>query len=411
MHDCERAAALEHFIPLRKADLVRMLREDAALPVQEREQFDQFCELVAATIHHDYHGRLEDLKEAYASFDPDADPRPRVEATPTEREELAGELFTRFESLLERANYRRLSRQDLEQALRATSVGGVNLSVDFKIFERLEVFVRGESTGCRTRRRWRKFLRSEDVPVPTYERLALIFRLRSGSGAAQKLDANSVALKLFKSIPKEDVEMLLPGSQVRMTLLDRGRILLPTVSGLTLTAVKLLQGAATLALATVNELLGFLGLIGGAIGYGIKSFFGYLRTKDKYTLTLTRSLYYQNLDNNAGVLFRLLDEAEEQEFREAVLAWSLLHRNGSRGATEQELDQHAEGWLRERCSLTVDFEVGDALGKLERMNLAHRSANRWHAVSLPAALETLDRAWDECFAYNKPTVLPLRRAA
>ena len=70
--------------------------------------------------------------------------------------------------------------------------------------------------------------------------------------------------------------------------------------------------------AVVN-LASVLGLVGGTIGYGIRSFYGYLNTKNKYQLSLTESLYYQNLDNNAGVFFRLLDEAEEQENCESML--------------------------------------------------------------------------------------------
>jgi len=411
-NDASTPASREHFIPLRKTDLVRLLTDDHRLLPYERVPFGQFCELVGATIHHAYHGRLEELKAAYAPFDPDADPPPLSLPSGPERERLAATLFEQFEALLERANYRLLPRAELEAALRSTSEGGVNLQVDFSIFDRLEVFVRGETQAQHTRHRWRNFHRAEQFAVPTYQRLALLFRLKKTSELTQPLDSQAVVLKLFKNIPKVDVETLLPGSRIRMTLLDRGRILLPTVSGLALTAFKVINGAAAIALATVHELLGFLGLVGGTLGYGLRSFFGYLQTKDKYTLTLTRSLYYQNLDNNAGVLFRLLDEAEEQEFRETVLAWWLLHQCGSGGTTEQQLDEQAEAWLRDSCSLNVDFEVADALDKLQRMNLAHRSADqRWRSVGLKPALETLDRAWDECYAFHQPKILQLRRAA
>ena len=70
----------------------------------------------------------------------------------------------------------------------------------------------------------------------------------------------------------------------------------------------------------IYGLFAFVVLVGGTLGYGVKSFFGYLRTKDKYQLHLTRHLYYQNLGNNKGVLFRMIHDAEEQEFREAILA-------------------------------------------------------------------------------------------
>jgi len=52
-------------------------------------------------------------------------------------------------------------------------------------------------------------------------------------------------------------------------------------------------------------------------GYGYKSYHSHTVKKTRYSLQLTKSLYFQTLDSNAGVLFRLLDEAEEQECREA----------------------------------------------------------------------------------------------
>ena len=118
---------------------------------------------------------------------------------------------------------------------------------------------------------------------------------------------------------------------------------------------------------------------------------GYLRTKDKYQLNLTRSLYYQNLDNNAGVLFRILDEAEEQECREVILAYALLRRRaGEIGWTEDELDAATERFLHDALGFAVDFEVADALQKLVRLGCASvDETGRWRAVSLNAAQESL----------------------
>lgn len=401
------ARSREHYIPLRKADLVRYLTADAALDLEERARVASLCKLLDATIHHHYHARLEALKEAYAAFDPDAEARPREQLDEAEREAVARDLFAQFAELLERANFRRLSQEELELAMEAASDWSVNVHVDLSIFEQLEVFVRGDVIGQKTRRRMTNGFRREQVDVPTYQRLALIFRLKP-KAAIKKLDSAAVVLKLFKNIPKADVEMLLPGTTVRMTLLDRGKILLPTLSGVGVTAVKLIHGAATLATASLQGMLALLGLLGGTVGYGVKSFMGYLRTRDKYHLNLTRSLYYQNLDNNAGVLFRLLDEAEEQEFRETLLGWWLLREFRSTGATAEQLDAAAERWLQEKCALDIDFEVADSLDKLLRLGLAHplpvgpRTAPRYRAVSSAEALQILDRAWDETFNFHTP---------
>ena len=56
-------------------------------------------------------------------------------------------------------------------------------------------------------------------------------------------------------------------------------------------------------------------------GYGYKQWHGYQVTKQSYAKMLVESLYYQNLDNNAGVITQLVDEAEEQECRETILAY------------------------------------------------------------------------------------------
>lgn len=395
-------AGREHFIPLRPADLVQKLADESSVTIFDREHFRQFCRLAEATIHHEYHSRLVELKTAYAPFDPDSDAAPGVELTTGERNARCRRLFDRFDALLTRANYRRLSRHDLEEALRTPSDDGLSLFLDLAIFERLEIYTRGDCELPRVGRSWRTLWRGEERLVPTFRRLAIIFRLQQQTPHTDPLDTRAVVLKLFKNIPRQDVETLLPGANIRIGWLEQAKIVLPTLSGVGLTIFKLLKGAAAVAFASLYGLFAFLALVSGIVGYGMKSFYGYLRTREKYQLSLTRSLYFQNLDNNAGVLYHLVNEAEEQEFRELVLAWWLLWRGGLQGAKAAELDAAAEQWLRSRFGLSVDFEVADALAKLERLGLATKSpTGRWRCINMEAALVALDRAWDEQFAYHQ----------
>lgn len=404
-------ALREHFIPIRKSNVVRRLLADPRLPDDQRERFEQMCFILAATLHYQYHARLEELKDLYAPFDPDRDTSGVEDEADSALPQQVTQLFDRFVSLLERANYRKLSQADIEMALHAASHEGVNLDVDFEVFDRLEIYSRGTGVTRKTRRRLRRFYRAERVELPVYRRLIMMFRLREHRRLGRHADSHAVYMKLFKDIPQVDLEMLLPGSRIRMTLLDRSRILLPTLSGLALTLFKIIKGAIVLTLAGAYGLLGLLGLVGGTIGYGVKSFFGYLRTKDKYQLNLTRNLYFQNLDNNAGVLFRLLDDAEEQEFREAILAYFLLWRDApAEGWTQDELDASAESLLRQWLDQEVDFEVDDAVDKLVRMNLVELSPDgRLRAVPIDEALRKLDHTWDNLFTYNTPdNVVPDR---
>jgi hypothetical protein len=392
----------EHFIPLRPADLVQKLADEASVTIFDREHFRKFCQLAEATIHHEYHSRLVELKTAYAPFDPDSDAAAGPELTAGERTARCRRLFDRFDALLTRANYRRLTRQQLEEALRTPSDDGLSLHLDLSIFERLEIYTRGDCRLPRVGRSWRSLWRDQERLVPTYRRLAIIFRLKQQTPHTDPIDTRVVVLKLFKNIPQQDVETLLPGANIRIGWLEQAKIVLPTLSGVGLTIFKLLKGAAAVAFASLYGLLAFLALVSGVVGYGMRSFYGYLRTREKYQLSLTRSLYFQNLDNNAGVLYHLVNEAEEQEFRELALAWWLLWRGGLQGARADELDAAAEKWLKERCGLAVDFEVADALAKLERLGLAAKSpTGRWRCISIEAALAALDRAWDEQFAYHR----------
>lgn len=378
----------EHYLPLRRSIVTRALT--ATLPCGgPQEEFREFCRLLEAVVHDGCRAHLAELKEAYLPFDPDCETLPRPALDSAANHDQVARVFAAFAELLTQANFRKLTRAEVDQAANAASEWGLDLHVDYECFERLEVYVRGDVIGRRERRVWWNWFRSEMARVPTYQRLALIFRLKSASDQEDAAAAHPITLKLFKNIPKADVDTLLPGTRVRMTWFDHGQIVLPTLSGVALTLFKLVQGVLAVASLSLMGLLSLLGLIGGTIGYGVKSFHGYLRTKERYHFTLTRNLYFRNLDNNAGVLHRLVDEAEEQEFRELLLGWSLLWHAGRSGMTEERLDEAAERWLANEMGISADFECDDALESLRDLQLVERHDDAWRAVPLPLACERL----------------------
>ena len=403
----------EHFIPIRRADLLQRLA--TLVEPEHREAILSLGQILSATFHHQFHQRMESLKQDYVSLDPDRDTQ-LVEAdhhSDTSNSDPATSFFDATIDLLERANFRRLSQDDIEAAMQGSSDWGVNLQVDFDLFDRLELYARGDVVQTRTRRRLRNRYREEQIELPVYQRLVLAFKLKPGNTVQQDSNPDQIYLKLFKDIPQIDLEMLLPGTRVRISKVDKGKILLPTMSGITLALIKIIKGVALLATATLTGLLSFLGILGGTVGYGVKSFLGYLRTKDKYHLNLTRSLYFQNLDNNAGVLHRLLDEAEEQETREALLGWFLLWQQAPEiGWTDEQLDDCAERFLSNQFDVDVDFEVEDALQKLDFLGLSRRdSEGRWTATPLAESLRRLDHAWDNLFQWNNDDFTDVQRVA
>src|SRR5438045_3228615 len=91
----------EHYIPIRKRELVDLLCASSQLPEADREPFRQFCQILTSIYHFEYHTRLEDLKHAYAPFDPDADTQTLTVLGPDEKQGRLDGLFTSFISLLE----------------------------------------------------------------------------------------------------------------------------------------------------------------------------------------------------------------------------------------------------------------------------------------------------------------------
>lgn len=397
----------EHFIPLRKTDLAELLLHDKQLPPPQREPFGQFCRLVSATFHFEYLAKLEELKDAYAPFDPDADTKPAKPLYPEERKEREDKVFAAFAALMERANFKQLKREEIEQALhQKPSDWGLHLDLDLNtVFERLEVYVRGDVVREESRRSWRTLWRRMRHPVPTYQRLALILKLRPSRRVDPNLDVNRIYFKVFKDVAKSDVDMQLPGGRPRMTRLDKALIFYPLLVGVALLIYHLftqilgkdLSKFDFMTLASVAS----LSLAAGFCGYAYRSIHAYHTKRQAYVLQLVRSLYFKALDSNEGALMRLFDEAEEQECRETYLAYFCLWRFAPpQGWTPAQLDDYVEMYLEGAAGLKVDFEIGDALAKLERMHLVRKDGGQYHAVPLDKALEMLDWTWDNYFKYN-----------
>src|SRR5262249_52783174 len=144
--------------------------------------------------------------------------------TGPERIDALEQLFKTFVHLMTRANYCRLTRAEMEVVMKGASEWGVDLDVAWDAFDKVEVFYRGKGKGKRTRRHWLFWWRNCEVTIPTFAWVAVIFKQRSHERLSEEADTQSVFLKLFKDIPCEDIEMLLPGGQIKMPTLERWKL-------------------------------------------------------------------------------------------------------------------------------------------------------------------------------------------
>ena len=413
------------FIPLRHADLKSALIETLSLQGSQLESFETLYRRITAIFHVEHQATLLRLEETYELLDPDSQLVSLESLGESERGDVGDHLIDQVSGLLFSAHYKRLTRKEIQRAIDIGWQWGVKLDVDFEMFDRLEIFARGYRKVDVHRRRWQRGYFRETIELPEFSRLIMVFRVKENSDKKSKikLDSRFVYLKTFKDIPESDVEILLPGSKIRLTKMDRAKILFPTLSGMAITIYKISRSALLLGLAfSWNTFFGLAVLIGGSIGYLVKSVLSYFRTKNDYQSGLTKNLYLKNLDNNLGVLYRILNEAEEQEVSETILAYTVLWKHPdfqSTGARFRQLDEAVEAFIKsavcdapsevvvdedvdcgvngcDRLHLAadVDFEVHDALGKLARLGLATVDrSGYWKAVPIEQANEKIAQRW------------------
>jgi hypothetical protein len=407
------------FIPFRKEDIVAMCCDMSILKASEAEEFREFYRILAALFHFEFHHRLETLKNCYAPFNPDADTHPLKDYLPEEKRLLQKKLVDEMTAVLNSANFEKVTAKDLEQALTEESLFKIRLEVDFDDFEDVIFFRRGESVKQETIESFYG-LRKKRFSFTNYDRVAVYLKFKEkqyfDDRGRKKTNfvPGSTIIKLFHNVPKADLEMLFPNSEVRMKTIDKLIIGVPaTVSGVVVIATKL--GATLVLLASLFAF--WLGISQEeaqlnqkhliALGVGLATMGGFLfrqiskfkNRKIKFMKALSDNLYFKNLDNNAGVFHHLIDAAEEEEVKEAVLAYFFLLKE-NRPMEKTELDGLIEKWFDDRWNCRIDFEIDDALKKLERLELVTRDGDFLQCLPLAEAKRKLDHIWDNYFTFN-----------
>jgi hypothetical protein len=393
----------ERALPVRQGDLTRMLLAEPGIGETERRLLQAIGQILGATFHSEFFDRLRQLKELYAPLDPDADYISLGAHTHHRTEHSDEEFLAPFEATLDQANYRSLDLDVIKEAISAPNEMGLTYTPDFSLFEHLRVYVRGFTRITRECRRFSTRFRKRKVALDAYQRLIVALKFKPGSDLGPLVRANVLYLRMFKDVPHVDMEMHLPeqGTKVRMRWIDKAQLASPLVMGLPTIVAKVLELASPGPGALV-------GLIAAPITMGVNSLFGFHRAKQRHLYTMIHKLYYMTLANNASVLTRLIDSAEDEEYKEAMLAYFFLWRGpepaGARAEpwtwTVQALDACIEKYLRQRTGVEINFEVSDALKKLFRLGLATADAQgRLRATPLHQALEVLDRHWDDTFKY------------
>lgn len=415
----------DRFIPLRKADLIDLCLQESAwhetneapLVADDKKAFLTLCELVIATLHFEYHQTLEVLKDSYAPFDPNADTLMLGDVSESALDNKQKRFSQVFAEVLNAANFEKVTEQDLQDALQEESLFKVRLAVEFEDFAQVVFYRRGEHQRTET---LSKFwgLKKQSIVFTNYDKVAVYIKFKDAAYFKHKnrntahFEPGATIIKLFQNVPKADLEMLFPNSEVRMRTLDKAIIGGSAVVGGTIVLVTKL-GASLLLLGGLfsywlglsdkevtigsQELLA-LG-IGASVlgGFIFKEWSKFKNRKLKFMKALADNLYFKNLDNNAGVFHHLIDAAEEEECKEVILAYYFLLASRD-GLSKEQLDSTIENWFVQKFGFDIDFEIEDALNKLIRFGMVEQTNNIFKANSIAKAQTALDTKWDDLFS-------------
>ena len=405
----------DHFIPARKIDVLEAVIAHGALASEpEREQFRQLCRLLGAIYHYQYFDQLERLRNDYFYFSPDTDGHARFDSATVER--AYGDLIDALTKVLHGANFIEVPHEEIERAHREHGIVRVNIRAPLDDYREVRFFRRGHHNETVEISKWFGFGK-RSVEFGVYDDVVLLVTMKTADTGKKrdlkpKIRPGAVLLKYFRDIASADLNALFPDVKVVMGFRDRLMLGVPALIGgvpillklaSTLTVLFLVAGFY-LGLSNVvrdEEMAGALAAVSGLIalgGFMVTQWVRFQRQSLMHQKILSDNVYYRNINNNAGIFDYIIGEAEEQECKEAFLAYYFLLKDGA--PTEDALDRRIETWLKETFDADVDFECDDALAKLERLDLLKRDGDKLSVLPLGEALIRLDRIWDNFFPFD-----------
>lgn len=408
----------EHFLPVTCYALVDRLTAPNTWPPGVADDARRFFRYLDYWRQQRHATALMHLQEAYEAFSPDSDLFVTRQYTAAERNQMLADVIAGISRLVTQANYILVPRTQVAEAmLSRESHYGLDLKVDFEAFDELIVAYRGESVTRAQRRKISRFFRREEFEVPIYRRMIVLFKLKTVEqhvedvlrtanvtrSAAEKLVRNSrdhipeqikpdnVYIKIFKNIPKSDVEMVFPNTEVKFRMQDK---LWLGVTGGGALGAGVFGAAGKLALAFSNPITA-AGAVGGIGLVLFRQIMNVMNQKQRYMQVLAQNLYFHSMADNRGAMSKLADRAAEEDFKEEVLLYSVLAKEQVNRAELAEVDSAIQAYIESIFGLQVDFEISDALERLLADGIVREDA-AGNLTALPPreAADHIDGMWD-----------------
>lgn len=407
----------ERFIPVTRFALLDRLTASEVWPAGQAQDARRLFRYLDHWRRQQYNAQLHQLEETYEPFSPDSDLLMTRTFTPDERRVMQRRVIEGMERILEQANYVRIDHTDVEQILTRDSAYGLDLHVDLDAFEEVLLCYRGATNKRDQRRRWQRFYLKEEFDVPIFQRLFLLFKLkpfevrvrevmqqeklssreaekivkRKRAGMPDDVRDDNIYMKLFKNIPRSDLEMVFPNTEVRFRLFDKLWLGATASGGLGLGAV----GAAGKIAVLATNPFAALGALVGLGGVAFRQATNFMNQKQRYMVVMAQNLYFHALADNRGVMLKLAARAAEEDIKEEMLLYSVLAKEQANRRDLPDIDEAIERYLNANFGVSVDFDIPDALSRLLADGIVSEAADGTLTTLPPAeAALHIDRKWD-----------------
>ncbi|KAL6135979.1 hypothetical protein ACLB2K_068204 [Fragaria x ananassa] len=227
-------------------------------------------------------------------------------------------------------------------------------------------------------------LRMNTIQEPTFDRIIVVYRQAT---TVEDRPERGIHIKHFKSIPMADLEIVLPEKK------NPGLKPMDWLSFIASAVVGLVAVVTSIETSKV-DLWVIFAIISTVIGYCAKTYFSFQQNLAQYQNLITQSMYEKQLDSGRGTLLHLCDDVIQQEVKEVIVCFYMLMEQGK--ATLPDLDRWCEDLIKEQFNDDINFDVDDAVKKLEKLGIVTRDTlGRYSIVGLKRANEVIGITTEE----------------
>jgi hypothetical protein len=409
----------DRFIPLRKSDLIDGLVAAGHLDEGEQARFRQFARQLGAVFHYQYFEQLDQLREAYFHFDPEVDP---LSCGPAQDLEAAyRRLSEEVVRVLTEASFIEITHDEIIRAFAEHALVRVKLKAPIEEYRDVRMFRRGSHLETIDEPVWRG-LRRGSREIEVFDDVVMMVATRPGSDtplnarkalwgvrrSRPKIRGGAVLFKYFRHVARGDLEALFPNVRVVMSLSDQLMLGVPAIVGGIPILIKLASTLVILFLVAGfylgvngtlrdNDVEQALAALSGLFALGafmLRQWGNFHRQSLIHQKQVTDNIYYRNINNNSGIFNYLIGEAEEQEWKEALLAYYGL-LTAAEPLTRKTLETRMEDLLSRRFGLDAEFGIDEALARLKSLDLLGETGDRLSVPPLPDAIKRIEKEWAE----------------